>query len=550
MALIASTALAAGLPWLRGLSMTGIERVGLALALGLAVVGQLALGLGLVGRLGPAAIAALVVVVHVAARRDLRDLSVQARRRWNQLGRPARRAGVALGALTVLPIALRALYPPLAFDETLYHLPFARAFAATGRLPFLADLRFPVFPQLVEAVFAAVMSLAGDVATHGVSVVATLATALLVGGWARRAASRGGAAAGGLAAAFVLGQPIGVHLGASANVEPALALFAVAAVYAVHRWRDDGGRGWLVLAGVLAGSAASTKYLGLLIVTGAAIEIAVAGGRRGAVRNELIYGLTAAVAMATSYGRLLYHTGNPVFPFLPAVFGSTAWDFDAYVPDRGWQRGLALVTLPWDLVFDRAAVGGLPPFHPLLPVVLPAMVALACRHRAVRAWMLWTVGYVLLVPVNAHYLWTIVPFVALALGVGCGEGARSPARGPRGDGRRPARARGVGGGVARVRPSGDALRRLPDRSGGTDAGRRRDAGGVPRGPAPAVFRRELSQQPVRRGMYHLCCPRREHGVSRGRPLPGRRQRAGELRAHAAPGRRSDGPAGGVAAARR
>ena len=33
-------------------------------------------------------------------------------------------------------MAALALYPPTGFDATLYHLPFARAFAASGRLPF------------------------------------------------------------------------------------------------------------------------------------------------------------------------------------------------------------------------------------------------------------------------------------------------------------------------------------------------------------------------------------------------------------------------------
>src|SRR5262249_6935808 len=92
-----------------------------------------------------------------------------------------------------------ALYPPTAFDATLYHLPFARAFVESGGVPYLLDRRVPVFPQVNEILFAAVMLFRPDVAAHGVPVLMTLVSAALglevgeaevsgppVGGMARR----------------------------------------------------------------------------------------------------------------------------------------------------------------------------------------------------------------------------------------------------------------------------------------------------------------------------------------------------------------------------
>src|SRR5262245_34385850 len=121
LALIASTAVALGLPWLRRLSLGTSERVGLATAVGLAVAGQLILALGLAGLLVRPAIVALVVIAHVVAWRDLRDVATAVRARAG--GRAA-----AIGVLALLPIVLGAFYPPLGFDEALYHLPYARAF--------------------------------------------------------------------------------------------------------------------------------------------------------------------------------------------------------------------------------------------------------------------------------------------------------------------------------------------------------------------------------------------------------------------------------------
>ncbi len=102
------------------------------------------------------------------------------------------------------------LYPPTAFDATLYHLPFARGFVNSGGIPFLVDLRFPVFPQATEMLFALVLSFAPDVAVHGVSWLMTMLTAALIWAWARDAFS--GAVAGWLAAAIYLGNPIVVYL--------------------------------------------------------------------------------------------------------------------------------------------------------------------------------------------------------------------------------------------------------------------------------------------------------------------------------------------------
>ena len=295
-------------------------------------------------------------------------------------------------------------------------------FARRHGLAFLPDLRFPVFPQLVETLFAAVLQLAGDVATHGVSLVATLVTALLVAGWAARVSDPGrGDATAGFAAAILLGQPIAIHLGGSAYVEPALALFSAAAAYGADRWRTDGDRRWLALAGLLAGTAASTKYLGLLILVGVSIEIAFVARRRGTAGDMLAYGVVVVAALAATYGRLLYYTGSPLFPFYPDVFGSTPWAFAGFPRELGLRRGAALLKLPWQVVVDRQAVGGLPPFNPLLSLGLPLMLVVAWWNHQVRTRLLYAVGFVLLAPIGGQYLWTIVPFLAVAFGVSCAE---------------------------------------------------------------------------------------------------------------------------------
>jgi 4-amino-4-deoxy-L-arabinose transferase-like glycosyltransferase len=267
----------------------------------------------------------------------------------------------------------------------MYHLPFARAFAVTAHLPFLPALRFPVFPQLNEVLFALALLLGGDGAAQLLMVAATLLTGAFLIAWGRSAAG-GRSPAGWLAAAALAGNPLVIYLAASAYVDAALALWVTAALYCLHRDRQaahsrvdlpaagqhdlpaadrrvdlpaadrrvdlpaadrridlpaahhrvdlpaaaaepagsprrSDRRAWLVLAGAFAGGAAAGKYLGLFFVL--AIGAIVVWNSR---RRALWFAAAAAAIMAPWYARIVHLTHNPVFPYFPQWFGSSLWD--------------------------------------------------------------------------------------------------------------------------------------------------------------------------------------------------------------------------------
>src|SRR6266849_4142951 len=122
-------------------------------ALGLAVAGQVFILLATIGMLQPWILCAFLAIAlgGGAARRAWSDI------RWRAL---------AVASVATLPLLLLALYPPIAFDETLYHLPFVRSIAETCAIRFLPDVRFPVFPQLHEVLCVPPFLLLGDTATH------------------------------------------------------------------------------------------------------------------------------------------------------------------------------------------------------------------------------------------------------------------------------------------------------------------------------------------------------------------------------------------------
>ncbi len=385
----------------------------LTFAAGLMVLAQAALLLGLVGALRAPMVVTLAAASWAAAGWDRwRTGSIEA----GGLGRG--RAAVAFAvALVALPGAALTLYPPLGFDQTLYHLPTARAFAATGGVPFLPALRYPIFPPLAEVLNAAILTVAGDVVTQITGWLAIAAALGLVYTWARERSTPAG---GWIAAAILAGSPIAWYLASTGYVEPLLALLGLAACYAAERARHGADTGWLALSGALAGSAAGVKYLGLYFVPAAALVACLQAPRSSATRRLAIYGLAAAAAMAPSYGRLVAHTGNPLFPFYPELFGPSPWAAQEFLGRRGVDRLAAAATVLWDVVFRRERVGGLPPFSPVFALGVPVVVAAWWRRPSLAAIAGLTVGYLALAPVHAHYVLAIAPIWCVAIGASAG----------------------------------------------------------------------------------------------------------------------------------
>lgn len=381
-----------------------------SIALGLTLLAHAAFALGAVGVLTRGALLGLIVLVHL--------LGIPV---WREMRLGGWRIGLGL-ILALAPMFLLALYPPTAFDETLYHLPIARAFARTGSLPFLPELRVPVFPPLNELLFAGLLLLADDVSIHLVQLLATTVTAALLIAWGRRSFSP---AAGWLAAAAFLGNPIVVHLAGTGYVEPLLTLFITAAVFSLERWRESRKTAWLVLAAVFAGSAAGVKYLGLFFV--AAVLFVVLRERRA--RDLVIACAVILAVLVPTYGRIVYHTGNPLFPFYPEIFGSSLWDPEPLAPRTLRERVTGYLSLPWDVVFEREDVGRQPPYSPFYLLGLPLLVLGFVREPRVRSLLGLVLAYSLLFPIlppDARYLAVVLPLLSLALGASAARWSLRP----------------------------------------------------------------------------------------------------------------------------
>jgi hypothetical protein len=344
----------------------------LHITFGLALYAHACFVLGILGQFRPGPILALTVVFAIASLR---------------LTLPTPR----LAWLAFVPLFLLALYPPIEFDETLYHLPFVQAFARDGAVRFLPDLRFPVFPVLHEVLCVPPFLLAGDVATHFVSVVEVLLIVALLVEWDARA--------GWLAAAMFLGSPLVVKLATVLHVEMALTLFVVAGFHALDRER-------YVLAGFFFGSACSVKYLGFSFALAALIVVIF---RRGRVA---VFALACALTALPMTAWIYFHTRDPLFPFLT----TEGWTPSPSIPLE--ERATRLARLIWDVTFARERVGMQPPVTPLLALFIVAILVAAVKRDAfARIVLLLGAGYVVLftfMPQDSRYLVPLLVLVCVA----------------------------------------------------------------------------------------------------------------------------------------
>jgi 4-amino-4-deoxy-L-arabinose transferase-like glycosyltransferase len=378
----------------------GREPLALRGALGLALWGEALFALAAVGWLRATPVVVLVIVAVAGG--------VLKTRPRERVDKAWTLAFIAIGA----PAFLLALQPPLAFDETLYHLPIVRSLARTGGLRFLAELRFPAFPQLQELLCAPVFLMAGDVAPHLVSLVEVMLIAALLAAWARRHTER----AAPLAAALFIGSPIVVHLATILYVDMALTLFVTAGFYSLDLALQDPAeshRRPLLFAGLFFGAACSVKYLGGFFAL-AALVIVIVVRRRAAP----VFALATAAAALPATIWILLTTGNPLFPFLPGVFGRSDWTMPPLAAPR--SRLMDSLRVVWDVTFARHRMNQQPPVTPLLAVLVLLVAAAALRHWRARAVLLLSAAFLAVfafLPRDTRYLMPLLPLFCLSAAV-------------------------------------------------------------------------------------------------------------------------------------
>ncbi|AGU47338.1 putative transmembrane protein [Variovorax paradoxus B4] len=316
--------------------------------------------LAIFGAFKPGATVALIAAGVVAAGLQLRPWwrEVRAVRvtgaPWT---RAERIAAIAL-TLVALPALAAPLAPPAAFDELMYHLPYARQVAQQGSLGIHEWLRYPWFPYNYNLLYAAALQVGDDVLPHFLNALAGALSAVMVYRLGIQHANR---------LTACIGTAIWVGIGDYSNalIDMGVALFVLSACVALWWWRESqpvqGGTRWLGLAAFCLGVAAGSKYQALTFLPLVALFVVWHERRPRAWALALLCFLVPCVYW---YARNAVMTGDPFNPIGARVFGFTDWIPADYVQQVADVRDhaarpnaliWAVFLAPFSLLWKRSA---------------------------------------------------------------------------------------------------------------------------------------------------------------------------------------------------
>ena len=245
----------------------------------------------------------------------------------------------------VLAMLLGAMLPSTDFDVKEYHIEGPKEHFLAGRVSFLPHNVYTSFPFLTEMLTLSAMVLRGDWdrgAQAGKVVLMAFAPLTALGVYA--AACRWLSRPTGLFAVLVLlTTPWMYRISIIAYTEGGLAFYlfvswwtaCLAATVELSQERDRGRL--FLLAGLMAGSAASCKYPAVLtVVIPLGVVMLWQGWRRSVtergrdVRRLLSPAVLFSLGVFCAFGpwlvKNLFETGNPVYPLLYSVFGGVDWN--------------------------------------------------------------------------------------------------------------------------------------------------------------------------------------------------------------------------------
>ncbi len=227
-----------------------------------------------------------------------------------------------LVALIPLLISLVGVLTPstaLDWDSVAYHLAVPKIWLQEGHVTSVSYIHHSNFPAAVDGLFLIGLKLGGQAGAKAFvwwfTAFGTLAIYGVLG-------DRFGKKAGAISALIFASIPMVIWESGTAYIDVAHGLFAgfgfyFAALHIESRKREDA-----ILAGIMLGLAAGSKYTGLQSIGIAGFLMLIMGDRKLAAQA---IGIAVAVS-APWYIKNWIVVGNPVYPFFSSVLGGKNWD--------------------------------------------------------------------------------------------------------------------------------------------------------------------------------------------------------------------------------
>ncbi len=266
----------------------------------------------------------------------------------------ARAAAVLAAAGLIGLLALLALAPPIgagmAWDGLMYHLPTIQTWVNQGRIAPIPSIPFSNYPMGFNLLFVPGL-MAGwpevaQLAHWSAGVLAMLATYLL----ARQLLPGEWSVLAGLS--FWL-LPLVRQEATWPMNDLGLLLYATLALLALARWQAEPVPGWLILAGIMTGFAASVKVTAVFPVIALSMLVLALSlksyqkGWQPVWKTWLRFGVPLVLVSGLWYLKNWVQVGNPFFPFLFDYFGGDFWTAAANERFRLSQLGRGLQLPGW-----------------------------------------------------------------------------------------------------------------------------------------------------------------------------------------------------------
>jgi 4-amino-4-deoxy-L-arabinose transferase-like glycosyltransferase len=322
-----------------------------------------------------------------------------------------------LGMTIFLPVFLLPLYPPTAFDSTMYHLAYAKIYSSTHTISITPYIRYPVFPQTNEMLFSLAMLLYDGVAAQLISFTMMMVLSFSLFAFGKRYFSE---KTGGLATAVFLSNPLVLWLGASAYIDIGLALFITMASYSLINYFSFKEKQWLIFGALFTGLASGAKYSALFFLFFFGLIICCSGLKERKAKDFIIFLAVGCAVASPWYFRNWYYTGNPVFPFFGQIFGYGSWnsrELTGQIYDlihaHGTGKNLqSFLLLPWNLAVHQTTFLMEAPLSPIYSFTLP-LILFSLRSPSIKILSVVVFSYTLFWFSTSQILRYLIPVVPL-----------------------------------------------------------------------------------------------------------------------------------------
>lgn len=247
-----------------------------------------------------------------------------------------------------------ALAPVTSWDATVAHLALPSDYAREGRIFPDPGNVYSGYPHLMHVLYAAAYLYGGAAPAAVLSWCFAAGACAAVFALGRRLS---GPRCGYIAMAILATAPIFMDQAGTVSIDLAFTAVSTAALVAVVAWFDEKRWTWLVLAGLLAGSACGVRHTGYVACFLLACGVLL-GKSPHRWRAVLMFGGVSMLAAAPWLVRSALVTGNPVFPLLLSVFPAHTIEHVAVggvgahetVALRGGVSLWGFLRFPWDIV--------------------------------------------------------------------------------------------------------------------------------------------------------------------------------------------------------